>query len=383
MDETRIGSRHPGAVLTVDLHAIRANYRFLRGKVGRNVQCAAVMKADAYGLGADCVGVALYIEGCRHFFVAHFDEGLRLQPLVADAEIYVLNGLPRGCERDCAHAGLTPVLNSLEQFEAWSQCAKVLGKMLPAVIQIDSGMNRFGWSRSEIARWIEAGAGTDHIDVRFVMSHLACADTPLHPANETQLNRFRDLTRYFPGWPRSFANSSGIFLGREYHFDLVRPGAALYGLNPVPGQPNPMRPVVRLTTNVIQLRDADKGHCVGYGADCQIGSPARLATLSIGYADGLHRALHASGRVYFDDQPLPIAGRISMDCMSVDVTAVPSMSPGAEIDVIGCHQSVDDLAEATGTIGYEVLVHLGHRFERRYRGGGDPVNAEWVEELQL
>jgi alanine racemase len=300
------------------------------------------------------------------------------------SNMYVLNGLPRGSEFEAARARLIPVLNSLEQFNAWSACARKLNRTLPAVIQIDSGMHRFGWSSREIAGWVKAGSHTDGIDIRYVMSHLACADNPFSSANEVQLNKFRCASQHFPGALRSLANSSGIFLGGDFHHDLVRPGAALCGINPVPSRPNPMRPVVRLTAQVAQLREAETGDCVGYGGDYRVCEPTRLATLSIGYADGLHRALQRRGRVYFEGQELRVAGRVSMDCLSVDVTPVPRerLSLGTEIEIIGSHQSVDDLAETMGTIGYEVLTSLGHRFRRNYKAI-DPAHANLRKEPQL
>jgi alanine racemase len=179
------------------------------------------------------------------------------------------------------------------------------------------------------------------------------------------------------------ANSSGIFLGRDFHHDVVRPGAALYGINPIPTQDNPMRPAVRLSARVVQVREADEGDHVGYGWDFRTNSAARLATLSIGYADGLLRALGKSGVVYFEGHALPIAGRVSMDSITVDVSNLQSdrLGPGSDVEVIGDHQSVDDLAEAIGTIGYEVLTGLGHRYERNYLGAADLSRAELVGEL--
>jgi alanine racemase len=377
------GALHAGAVLTIDLDAVRWNYRFLRGKLGARVRCGAVVKADAYGLGARYVAPALYAEGCREFFVAHLDEGLRLRPLLPESSIYILNGLPSGGEADCADAGLVPVLNSLEQCHAWSVRARELGKALSAVVQVDSGMNRLGMSQREIAGWVKGGSQLAGVDVRFVMSHLACADLPSHVANVMQLEKFRRLAEYFPGSLRSLANSSGIFLGRDFHHDVVRPGAALYGVNPIPTQVNPMRPAVRLSARVVQVREADEGDHVGYGWDFRTNSAARLATLSIGYADGLLRALGKGGVVYFEGHALPIAGRVSMDSITVDVSNLQPdrLGPGSEVEVIGDHQSVDDLAEAIGTIGYEVLTGLGHRYERNYLGAADLSRAELVGEL--
>ena len=373
------GALHAGAVLTIDLDAVRWNYRFLRGKLGARVRCGAVVKADAYGLGARYVAPALYAEGCREFFVAHLDEGLRLRPLLPESSIYILNGLPSGGEADCADAGLVPVLNSLDQCHAWTMRARELGKALPAVVQVDSGMNRLGMSQREI----KGGSQLAGLDIRFVMSHLACADVPSHVANVVQLAKFRHLAEYLPSSPRSLANSSGIFLGRDFHHDVVRPGAALYGINPIPTQDNPMRPAVRLSARVVQVREADEGDHVGYGWDFRTNSAARLATLSIGYADGLPRALGKGGVVYFEGHALPIAGRVSMDSITVDVSNLQPdrLGPGSEVEVIGDHQSVDDLAEAIGTIGYEVLTGLGHRYERNYLGAADLSRAELVGEL--
>lgn len=384
-DNGASGFSHAGAVLTVDLDAVRWNYRLLRDRLTPGARCAAVLKADAYGLGADRVAPVLQAEGCRDFFVALLDEGLRLRPLLPEASIYVLNGLPHGAEAECAAAGLVPVLNSWDQCRAWSQCARRLGKTLPAIVQVDSGMNRFGWSASEVQAWIDAGCRLDGVELRFVMSHLACADAPDDHANKTQLDKFLEIGRYFPGVPRSLANSSGIFLGAGYHGELVRPGAALYGINPMSGHPNPMRRVVGLTAQVVQIREAAKGDRVGYGGDWQVSRAARLATISIGYADGIHRALYERGHVYFEGEALRIAGRISMDCMSIDVTPVPAerIFASSSVELIGEHQSVDDLADAVGSIGYEVLTSLGHRFRRIYRGGMEPVHCQSAEEIRL
>jgi alanine racemase len=360
-------ARHASAVLTVDLAAISRNYRLLAERIGPSVTCAGVVKADAYGLGADRVAPALYRAGCRAFFTAHLDEALDLQPhLPRDVAIYVLNGLPPGGERDCAEAGIIPVLNSLEQYEAWSDQARQRGRILPAVVQIDSGMSRLGMSPSEIADLV--GGDTSVLDIRMVMSHLACADTPAHPANAHQLAAFRMLAERFPGARKSLSNSSGIFLGRKYHYDLVRPGAALYGINPVPGQSNPMLPVVRLTAQVIQTREIEPDAHVGYGWNFWAMAPTRLATLAIGYADGLQRAFGNGGAVYFRGRRLPIAGRVSMDSLTVDLGDLPPgmLARGSQVEIIGEHQSLDALAATAGTIGYEMLTSLGQRYERIY-----------------
>jgi alanine racemase len=219
-------------------------------------------------------------------------------------------------------------------------------------------------------------------DLRFVMSHLACADTPAHEANAMQLASFRQLGALFPDVPRSLANSSGIFLGSDYHFDLVRPGAALYGVNPDPAAANPLRPVVRLVARVIQLRDVSRGDRVGYGLDYTVPAAARLATLSIGYADGLHRLWGRSGAVFFEGTRLPVVGRVSMDSVVVDASSVAPgrIVPDSEVEVISDCQPVDDLASAAGTIGYEVLTALGHRYRRIYLGADESVPSVVLED---
>jgi alanine racemase len=362
-------TRHASAVLTIDLAAIARNYRLLAERVGPGVTCGGVVKADAYGLGADRVAPALYRAGCRAFFTAHLDEALDVQQhLPGDVTIYVLNGLPPGGEGDCAEAGIVPVLNSLEQVAAWTDQARKRGRILPAVVQVDSGMSRLGMSPRDVADFVSRD--TSVLDIRMVMSHLACADTPEHPANAYQRAAFAALAQHFPGARKSLANSSGIFLGRDYHHDLTRPGAALYGLNPTPGQTNPMLPVVRLTAQVIQTREIEADDHVGYGWNFWAMAPTRLATLAIGYADGLQRAFGNGGAVYFRGRRLPIAGRVSMDSLTVDLGDLPleMLARGSQVEIIGEHQSLDALAATAGTIGYEMLTSLGQRYQRVYSG---------------
>lgn len=372
-----------GGTLTVDLRAVRANYRLLRSRLSVSTLCASVVKADGYGLGATYVSRALFAEGCRYFFVAHLDEGLALRPyLPRSAAIFILNGLPRGAERECAAVGLVPVLNSLEQAEAWADCAHQLKRSLPAVIQVDSGMNRLGLTAKDAAILAETHARTGVFDLRYIMSHLACADTPAHEANAMQLTTFRRLAALFPDVPRSLANSSSIFLGPDYHFSLARPGSALYGVNPDPAAANPMQSVVRLTAKVIQLRDVMPGDCVGYGWDARARGEARLATLSLGYADGFHRAWGKGGAVFFEGLRLPVVGRVSMDSIVIDASAIAPgrLGPDSEVEVVGDDQPVDDLASVAGTIGYEVLTGLGSRYQRIYLGAEESVPSAMLED---
>lgn len=357
-----------GAILTVDLDAVRANYRLLVQRLG-GVRCAGVVKADAYGLGAVEVARVLASEGCDIFFVAHAREGAILREALGfHPEIYVLNGTPPGAEMACATAGLTTVINSLDQLAAWHGTARVLGKTLPAALQVDSGMSRLGLAPEEVERIAADKSLLDGIDVRLVMSHLACADEPEHPANAAQKEAFDLLRAQLPDAPASLANSSGIFLGADYHCDLARPGAALYGINPTPTHPNPMRPVVHLAAKVIQTRRLPALVGVGYGHTFRAQKPLRAATISLGYADGWHR--RAAAGAFFGEVRLPFIGRVSMDSIIIDISALPegALAAGDLVEIIGPHQPVDVVAGHAGTIGYEVLTDLGHRFHRIYKG---------------
>jgi alanine racemase len=357
-----------GAVLRVDLGAIRANYRLLRERAAP-AACSAVLKSDAYGLGAAAVGKALYVEGCRHFFVAHLDEGIALRPhLAPDAEIFVLHGPLPGTETEFLAHALIPVLNSLEQIAGWRELAACRGAALDAILQVDTGMSRMGLALAEVDALAASPALLDGIALRYLMSHLACADVSASPVNAAQLDRFRTLRAQLPSCPASLANSSGIFLGGHYHFDLVRPGAALYGIAPVSGQPNPMAPVVRLRGKIIQTRAIAAGEHVGYSRGYTAAAPLRVATIALGYADGWQRAIGNRGCAFIDGVAAPQIGNISMDSLTLDVSAIAPerLAPGSFVDLICAAQGVDAVAQQAGTIGYEVLTRLGPRVHREY-----------------
>lgn len=360
-----------GALLTIDLDAIRDNWLTLKGRLGGAADCAAVVKADAYGLGARKVAPALYQAGCRHFFVAHLAEAIDLRPvLAADTAIYVLHGVHPGAEAECAAHGLVPVINSLHQLTAWRSLARQSGKVLPAVLQVDTGMARLGLAADELDR-----VAADHgllagIELKFVMSHLASAEDQASPLNRMQLENFRAALARLPATRASLANSSGIFLGPDYHFDLVRPGAALYGVAPVAGQPNPLRPVIRLQGKVLQTRTIEAGTAVGYSHTWTAQRPSRIATVAVGYADGYLRSLSNRGEVHVDSVRLPIVGNVSMDTITIDITDLPEgrVGEGALVDLAYPGHGVDDIAGRAGTIGYEILTSLGNRYSRAYLG---------------
>jgi alanine racemase len=352
----------PGqAVLRVDLGAVVANWRDLGARHG--APAAAVVKADAYGLGAAPVARALRDAGCGFFFVAHLAEGLALRAaLGAGPDIAVLNGFPPGADGDAA---VIPVLNGLPDVAAWA------GRGRAAILHLDTGMSRLGLDAAEQAAVAENRAMLAGLDLRYVMTHLACADEPEHPLNAMQAARFAEAaTRIAPGVKRSFANSSGIFLGEAFRSDLARPGCAIYGINPVPGTPNPMRQVARVEAEVLQVRAIAAGDTVGYGAGFRAPAPMRIATVAAGYADGYLRGLSGQGFGWLHGRRVPLVARVSMDLTTFDVTDVPQARAGDRLTLIGNEGNTpDDIAARCGTIGYEILTSLGARYARRYGNG--------------
>ena len=352
--------------LAIDLDAIAANWRTLGARHPGSV--AAVVKANAYGLGAARVAPHLHAQGCRHFFVAHPAEALALRPLLPGAMLAVLNGLWPGVEHELAAAGIAPVLGSLDEIGRWSALAARLGRPLPALLHVDTGMNRLGLGAQETETLAADPGRLTGIDLLYVMTHLVSAELPDDGMNLRQRDRFSAACARLPTAPRSLANSSGMFLGPGFASDLARPGAALYGINPTPGRPNPMRPVVRLRARVLQLRAVPPGETIGYNGQWTARRPSWIATVSVGYADGYPRALSNRATAFFDDCPVPLVGRVSMDLSTFDVTDTPGVQPGAWLDLIGPHHDVDAMAERAGTNGYEILTSLGARYPRTYRG---------------
>ena len=355
------GQRPWPCLLEIDLAAIAANWHALRSG-----PTAAVIKADAYGLGAIAIATRLHAEGCRHFFVAHPEEALAIRTAIPDAMLAVLNGLWPGDAALFAARDLTPVLGSLDEVDAWATQAGTLGRRLPALLHVDTGMNRLGLDAPGVDALAADPRRLDGIALRYIMTHLVSAERAGDPMNERQRQRFAAACARLPAAPTSLANSSGLFLGAGFASDLARPGAALYGVNPTPGRPNPMRPVVRLRARVIQLRDIAVGEGVGYDGIWTASRPSRIATISLGYADGLHRALSNRAIAYFDDQAVPLVGRVSMDLSTFDVTDAPGLATGDWLDLIGPYGDVDAMAAAAGTNGYEFLTSLAPRTPRTY-----------------
>ena len=350
--------RDTRAVLEVDLAAVVANWRTLSARHPSG-PVAAVLKADGYGLGASPVAAALHAAGCRHFFVAYLSEALAIRDVTPGAMLAVLSGLVPGEENAYPTHDLTPVLGSLDEIARWG------GR--EAILHVDTGMSRLGLDARELAVLARDHGRLKRLTIRYVMSHLVSSELPDDPLNHRQLERFAAARAMLPPAPGSLANSSGIFLGPEYGSDLARAGAALFGINPTPGRPNPMRGVAQLSVRVLAVRDVPAGAPVGYNATWIAPRPTRIATAALGYADGFHRSLSGRGTACFDGTPVALVGRVSMDLTTFDVTDHPRVQPGCWLELMGQHLSPDDVAAASGTNGYEVLTSLGRRLHRVYR----------------
>lgn len=351
--------------MTVDLDAIAANWRALKA-LAAGAECAAVVKADAYGLGLAPIAVRLSREGARTFFVATADEGETLRAILPSPPVYVLNGFQPGEAGRLAQSDLRPVLNSYAQFAEW----KALASRPPAALQIDTGMQRTGFSEADLQLIADKAPDFGGVEIALLMSHLACADEPPHPKNGEQLARFRAVLERFPKRPASLAASAGALLGQRYLFDMIRPGIALYGGNPRASGPNPMRCAVTVTAPIVQLRRVDRGESVGYGASFTADGPSVLATAAIGYADGIMRSLSNTGEAQIGGFTARFAGRVSMDLTTLDVTGADdgTVTRGTLAEFLGPHVTLESVAARAGTANYEILTGLGPRLRRVYKG---------------
>ena len=362
-----------GGVLTIDLAAIEANWRAL-GRRAMPAECAAVVKADGYGLGLEPVAKRLAKAGCKSFFVADLGEARRLRAALPDQAIYVLDGLVPSTAAAFAEINARPVIGSLVELAEWDAFCSAQKWTGGAALHVDTGMNRLGISANDAAALAPRIRAENH-GITLLMSHLACADQPDNSLNQKQMALFREVRLLYRGIPSSIAASSGIFLGNPAHCDMVRPGAALYGVNPTPGKANPMQPVVELKAHVLTVRNVGKGETVGYGGVWTARHASRLAILAAGYADGYLRSASATDEAPGSDVMIagkrcPVVGRISMDLMAVDISALPdkAMRRGDLVTLIGDDVTLDDVGNKAGTIGYEILTSLGRRYHRVYRG---------------
>ncbi|PHZ86085.1 alanine racemase [Paremcibacter congregatus] len=356
------------ATLTIDLDRIITNYRTCRSLAG-GTDCAAMVKADAYGMGIEQVAPALYNKaGCRNFFVANLAEAIKLRRHVPDAIIYVLNGVFPGHVPYFIQHRIRPVLNDLDQIQLW---AAVTAADRPAcAIHFDSGINRLGLSPQETGAFIGDTTLQACLNIALIMSHLACSDAPEHPLNLTQLQNFTAITRHFPGIPASLANSGGILLGPDYHFDLARPGLMMFGGNPSPRPlPDGIQAAYHISGKVLQLRDLRIGETVGYGATWTAERPSRIAIINVGYADGYLQVFNNCGQTAYKGHMLPIVGRVSMDMIAVDITdlEVTEISPGDDVELLGEHITLEMASEVSTLSQYEILTGVKERYQRVYK----------------
>ena len=360
---------HSG-ILEIDLHALQNNYLKLQ-KISSGAECAAVLKANAYGLGMEQVAPALCNIGCKSFFVANLAEALKLRNLNNQVDIYVLNGFIPDFFKYYQESRLIPVISSLTEAGEWQNISsKEKSQDLTVALQVNTGMNRLGMSLDKnTAKKLQ-----DQLNIQLLLSHLACADEPDHPANGQQLNKFLEYKNLFPNTRASLCNSAGIFHGADFHFDLVRPGIALYGGKPQNIPDNPMETVVTLHSRVIQIEHVPEEDFIGYGAAQHTKRNSRIATLSFGYADGYLRSLSSSssktgGKICINGSYAPIIGRISMDLITIDITDIPEheIKRGDMVEIIGPNITLDDVADTAATISYEILTSLGNRYKRVYK----------------
>ncbi|OLP58774.1 alanine racemase [Xaviernesmea oryzae] len=360
---------------TIDLGALRDNWLTMR-RLSGSARTAAVVKANAYGLGIEAVAETLYAAGARDFFVANAEEGAELRPFAPDARIFVLAGLWPGIESVFLDYGLVPVINSEEQLAFFMGLLAEHGEY-PCALHVDTGMNRLGLSLPEALALADDPSRPASFSPVLVMSHLACADTPDHPLNGRQLDAFRQVSKAFEGVDASLANSAGVHLGTEYHFDLTRPGIATYGGQAVNGVANTMAPVVTAEARILQVREARAGETASYGAAAMLTRDSRIAIVGAGYSDGYHRGGSGAGVPLRQSLPkgaqgflrgcrVPQLGRITMDLTLFDVTDVPGAKAGDYIELFGPNLSITEAAAAAGTIDYELLTSLGHRYDRLY-----------------
>lgn len=366
--------RLAGGYLTIDLVAIQNNYKRIQ-ELAQGAECGASIKADAYGLGADRVAPALSAAGCRKFFVALPVEGIELRRILPEAEIFILGGLFQDCEALYIQEKLTPVLNSLEEIRIWSGLTKTHGP-LPATIHLETGICRLGLMEADARELAANPDWLDGLEVDYLMSHLASADIVQSTQSSEQLETLKFLISLLPErlrkTPVSFANSSGVFLGTDFKFDLCRPGISLFGGNPTPHQKNPMQATVQWQGKILQVHDVDSEIPVGYGASYRTSRKSRIATVAIGYADGYFRCLGNRADCSINNKRVPVVGRVSMDMITVDITSLgqEECKRGDLVNLIGEDITLDEIAQKAETIPYEILTSLGRRCHRRYLEAG-------------
>lgn len=355
-------------VLMIDAAALAANWRALAALAPAQGRAGAVVKANAYGLGAEAAGQVLWVAGCRDFFVVQAGEGAALRAVLPEADIHVLNGPMPDSVAALRTDRLIPTLSTPAQIALWAEAAPGA----PCSLQIETGMHRLGLTADQLAALVGDPALTARLAPVLIISHLACADDPAHPLNAGQLAAFAaaaaPLSEAFPAARLSLANSFGSFLGPGWRQQVMRPGIALYGGNPTPGRANPMRPVVRLTAPILQINLVPPGAAIGYGATWRADGPRRIATAAIGYADGVRRSLSNRWQGVIADHRVPMVGRVSMDLVTFDVSDLPEarLAGAGHVTLLDADRDIEAMAAAAGTISYEILTGIGPRVDRHW-----------------
>lgn len=359
--------------LRIDLDAIGRNWSAL-DKISPGTLTGAVVKANGYGLGLEPVAKALAKVGAQFFFVANPEEGLILRKALPNAHIFILGGLWPGASDLYAAQRMMPMLHSMAMLDEWLNFCVQRGEAYPAALNFDTGMNRLGFRMSDV-NWVRQQMQRSGYQPQVIMSHLCCADQQNHEKNRTQLALFQSIMAHFPDTPASLANSAGVMANKANHFQLVRPGIALYGGRAINGRKNPLTQVVNLEVPILQVRDGKTGETVGYGAEFTLQRDSRIAIISLGYADGFLRSAsssnaHQGARLAINGHLVPVLGKVSMDLVALDVTSFGHNGPvpGEMVEVLGPNVTIDDLADAAGTIGYEILTSLKGRYNRTYFG---------------
>ena len=367
---SQMNSIDQNTTLEIDLKSICHNFKKIKKKVSKNCIVAATVKANAYGLGVEQVSKSLIKHKCRNFFVATLMEGIELRSYNKSINIYILNGLDSGKCSIYKKYKLTPVLNSIKQIREYEIYQSKIKKSMNAIIHFDTGMSRLGLDEDETKKLINNKKNIlKKTNIRYIMSHLACGDEPKNKKNNEQLKIFREISKSFKNIKMTLANSAGVLLGKNFHFDMVRPGISIYGGNAQKNEKNSYRNVIKLTAKLIQIRQIKKGSTVGYGATYKAKQKMIIGTISLGYADGLNRLFSNNMKCYYKKKEINLIGRVSMDLVTLDLSRFQKkdIQINNRIEIINDQNNINQICVNIGTIPYEVLTNLGHRYSRKYK----------------
>ena len=359
-----MSNKHSKSYLEINLSSLKFNYELIKAQLDTGSELAVVAKNNCYGLGFKAITSHLYQSNVTQFYVSRFKEAIELRKHIPPCTIFTINSLTKSELKEAFHQHIIPCLNTLEEAENYTLIAKEHNKKLPAILFVETGMGRSGFQFNEIENLLSNNL-LSSIDIKYLVSHLACADTPGHRMNHLQLEKLQAFSQLFPNIKLSLANSAGVFLGKNFHFDQVRVGCALYGINPIPSRPSAFKQVAHLYGKVLFVRTLEEDQSVSYGARAMATKGSKIATIEFGYANGYHRILTGNTQAYYAGHFLPIIGTINMDMMMADVSAVPEylLAEMTHVELMGDNYTVDDIAGRAQTIGYEILTSIGNKFD--------------------